>query len=300
MRTIESNNRYRVIDGKYEYPKTLLKGKESKYIYIPWSIISDTELDAKRVGIFSYLRIHCCLDDTVGFIVPNIVQWCGGKPDKRSNGSNDKYLNVIDALSDRGYLTYLTEKSKSSYMECEFNMNYYYEDCSNGYAVVYLDEIEKIMSYKKNNPKDGFITNTTILLVFAYLRHKIRRRPNELNPEERYPEKVKDRRERLPEAYDSNVDDIANEIGVSSKTLLKIIDILECDLKLIITDRAYRIKNDEGEFRTPPTIFANTYKRENDCLLAIGEEYSRNEIGLKAELIKKYFKGYKINENKRK
>ena len=57
---IELDNKYKVIDGKYEYSKIELKGKESKYIYIPWSIISDIEMDIKRVGIFSYLKIHCC------------------------------------------------------------------------------------------------------------------------------------------------------------------------------------------------------------------------------------------------
>lgn len=297
---IDVDNRYRVIDGKYEYSKTLLNTLESKYIYIPLSVIADTEIDAKRIGIFSYLRIRCGYDNIIGFTIPDMVEWCNMKPNKRTGNTNDKFLNVMDDLSDKKYLTYLTEKSKSSFMKCEFNMDYYYKDCSDGYAVIYLDEIEKIMNYEKSNSNDNALTNTTILLVFAYLRHKIRRRPNELKPEERYPEKVKERRERLPEAYDSNINDIANEIGISSKTLLKIIDILEEELKLIVTDRAYRIKNEDGEFRTPPTIFANAYKRENDSLLATGEEYSRNEIELKAEQMKKYFKGYKINETKRK
>lgn len=297
---IEVKNEYKIIDGKYEYSKIELKGKESKYIYIPWSIISDTELDIKRVGIFSYLRISCCMDNVIKFTVPDMVEWCGGKPDRKTNGSNDKFLNVIDCFSNIGYLTYLTERSKSSYMKCEFNMDYYQEDYSKGYVVIYLDEIEKIMNYKKNNSKDGFVTNTTILLVLAYLRYKIVRRPNELKPEERYPDKIKDRRERLPEAYGNNVNDMADEVGISVKTFLKIIDILECDLKLIVTDKAYRIKNDDGEFRTPPTIFANAYKREHTYLLITDNEYSRTEIELRAEQIKKYYKGYKINESKRK
>lgn len=297
---IEVDNKYKVVDGKYEYSKILLKNKESKYIYIPWSIISNIDTDAKRVGVFSYLRIRCGYDNIVGFTIPDIVEWCGMKPNNRTGNTNDKFLNTINTLKDIGYLTYLTEHSKSAFMKCEFNMDYYYDDTSNGYAVVYLDEIEKILSYKKNNINDNIITNTSILLVFAYLRHKIRRRPNELKPEERYSDKIKERRERLPEAFDGNINDMANEIGISSKTLLKIIDILECDLKLIVTDRAYRIRNNDGEFRTPPTIFTNAYKREDRYLLSTGNEYSRTEIELKAEQIKKYIKGYKINESKRK
>lgn len=297
---IESDIKYEVIDGKYEYSKIPLKGKESNYIYIPWSVISDTELDTKRIGILSYLRIHCCLDYTINFTIPKMVEWCGGKPDRKIGRTNDKFLNMIDIFNDKGYLTYLTERSRSAYMECEFDMEYYKKDCSNGYSVLYVDEVEKILNYKKDNLNDNILTNTTILLVFAYLRYKIFRRPNKLKPEERYPEKIKDRRERLPDAFDDNINNMAEEIGISSKTLLKIIDILECDLKLIVTDKAYRIKDDDGEFRTPPTIFANAYKREDKYLLDTGEEYSRTEIELKANKISEYIKGYKINKSKRK
>ena len=104
---------------------------------------------------------------------------------------------MLDSLVDRGYLTYLTEKSRSSYIKCEFNIAHYYEECSNGYAVIYLDELEKIMSYKKENTKGNTINNTAILLVFAYLRNKIRRRPNELMPEERTSAAIRKRKEKL-------------------------------------------------------------------------------------------------------
>ena len=305
MTNINANNRQEVdncnvIDGKYEYKKTLLEEYQSKYIYIPLSVITDTELDMRRVGIFSYIRIHCGLNNVIGFTIPDIVEWCGGKPDRRANGSNDKALSAIDILSTRGYLTYLTDKSKSSYMKCKFDTSYYYEDCSNGYAAIYLDELDKIMAYKKENIKDGFLNNTTILLTFAYLRNKIRRRPNELKPEERTSDGIINRKQRLPDAYSSNISDIADEIGVSSKTLSKIIDILEYELKLIVTDRAYRVKNENDEFRTLPTIFANAYKREDKYLLDTGDEYSRKEIELKAENMKKIYQDYRIDKNKRK
>ena len=188
---IDVNNRYELIDGKCEYRKILLEESKSKYIYVPLSVITDIRLDIRRVGIFTYLRVHCGLNNIIGFTVPDIVEWCGGKPDRRANGSNDKVLSTIEDLNNSGYLTYLTEKSKSAYMKCEFNMNYYRKDCSDGYAVIYIDEIEKIMRYKKKNAKDGTLNNTAILLVFAYLRNKIWRRPNELNPEERTSDGIK-------------------------------------------------------------------------------------------------------------
>jgi hypothetical protein len=75
---------------------------------------------------------------------------------------------------------------------------------------------------------------------------------------------------------------------------------LEQELKLIVTDRAYRMKNENNEFRTLPTIFANAYKREDRYLLATGESYSRTEIELKAEIMKQYYQDYKIDKRKRK
>lgn len=300
MVKIDVNNRYELVDGKYEYSRILLDESQSKYIYVPLSVIADTELDVRRVCVFSYLRIHCGLNNMVGFTVPDVVEWCGGKPDRRTNGSNDKVLSTIDILKDRGYLTYLTEKSRSSYIKCKFDMEHYYEDCSNGYAAIYLDELEKIMDYKRENLKDNTLNSATILLVFAYLRNKIRRRPNELKPEERSSDGIKKRKERLPDAYGSNIVDIANELGISSKTLSKIIDILEQELELIVTDRAYRVKNKDDEFRTLPTIFANVYKREDKYLLNTGDDYARTEIEAKAENMKQHYQGYKIDKKKRK
>ena len=295
----ESNN-CKLVDGKYEYNKILLSDLESKYIYIPLSVIIDTKLDIRRVAVFSYLRIHCGLNNIINFTIPDIVEWCGGKPDRTTNGSNSKILSTMDSLTDRGYLTYLTEKSRSSYMKCLFDSTYYYDECSNGFAAVYLDEIEKIMNYKKPNSKDTALNNTTILLVFTYLRNKIRRRPNELKPEERTSNGIKSRKERLPEAYGGNINDMSNEIGISSKTFSKIIDILEFELGLIVTDKAYRIKNENDEFRTLPTVFANAYKRDDRYLLITGDDYSRTEIELKAENMKQHYQNYKIDKRKRK
>lgn len=296
----ELNSSYEPIDEKYEYRKIQLDGAASKYIYVPLSVITDTKLDIRRVGVFSYLKIHCGLNDIVNFTIPDMVEWCGGKPDRRANGSNEKILSTLDSLNDEGYLTYLTEKSKSFYMKCKFNTERLFTQCHNGFSTIYLDEIETIMNYQKKKTKDSTVNNFIILLVFTYLRNKINRRPNELKPEERYANNIKCRRERLPEAYSGNIVDMANDIGLSSKTFSKIIDILECELHLIVTDRAYRVKNENDEFRTLPTIFANAYKREYGYLLDVGDNYSRTEIELKAENMKQHYQGYKIDKKKRK
>lgn len=287
-------------DFRYEYTTTPLIGLSSKYISIPASLILDNKLDAKRIGIFSYLRIRCGLDDVAHFTVNDMVRWCGNKPEKGSKGMNSKFLSVIDSLRDKGYLTYLAEQNKSTCMQCIFDMNYFKQDCANGFALIYLDEIEKIMSYKKENIKDGFLTNTSILLVFAYLRYKINRRPNELRPEDRNIDRINNRKLVFPDAYANSILNIANELGISTKTISKIIDILECHLGLIVTDNAYRIKNENDEFKTPYTIFANAYKREGRYLLNTESNYSRIETENKSNLLNETYGNYKINKEKRK
>lgn len=285
-------------DYKYEYDRTPLTDLESKYIYIPMSLILDNKLDTKRIGVFSYLRIHCGLNDLIGFTIPDLVMWCGMKPNNREGKTNDKFLNIMDDFCSRGYLTYLTQKDKNAYIKCKFDIKNYYNQCSEGFAIIYLDEIQKIMDYK--NLQGNSIDNTIMLLVFAYFRNKIIRRPNELKPEERTFDNIKSRRKRLPEAISGNITSIANELGIHKQTLSKIVDVLEYELQLIVTDRAYRIKNDIGEFRTLPTIFANAYKREDRYLLNTENNYSRIEIELKAESMKQHYQSYKIDKRKRK
>jgi uncharacterized protein (DUF1919 family) len=262
----------------------------------------DDKMDIKRVGVFSYLRVRCGLDNIVGFTIPDMVEWCGSKPDKRTNGNNDKFLNVVDDLCNKKYITYLKEPSKSAYMTCAFDVDYSYKECQNngnGFAVVYLDELNKIMNYKKENSKDGLLTATTMLLVFAYLRGKIIRRPNKLNPENRSDDGIKQRRKACPDAYADSFVNMSNETGIATKTFIKAVDILEYELKLIVTDRPYRIKDDNGDFKTPYTIFANAYKREKKNLLITEDNYSRIETENKSELLRKYNSKFQINKKKR-
>ena len=127
------------IDCKYEYAKTLLTDLESKYIYIPMSIITDDNLDVKRVATFSYLRIHCGVNDLIGFTISDMVTFCGMKPNNREGKINDKFLNIVDEFNNKKYLTYLTPKDKSAFIKCKLDMEYYYNRCSEGYAIVYLD-----------------------------------------------------------------------------------------------------------------------------------------------------------------
>lgn len=170
------------------------------------------------------------------------------------------------------------------------------EACNSGerFAIVYLDEILAIMSYRNDKTKDRYLNNLSVLLVFAYLRRCIPRRKNELKPEERYEDRCADRRKRIPEAYNGKYKDIAAALGLGEHTVSKAVSVLQKH-KLIVVGTPYRVRATDGEFRTPDFIFANYQKRDGDKLLAQGLDYAKTEIALKAELMHSRFENIGIN-----
>lgn len=291
---------------EYSSPTTL-SGLSAKYITIPSSIILDKEMDAKRVAVFSYFRVRKGYDEKIEFSIPSIVKWSGCKPDTRSDGISKKFMDVVTALKDRGYLTYSEELHKVAYTTGEFNTEKVFDECqTESFAVVYLDELYKILEYKKDNNKDAFLNNTVLLLVFAFFRNAIFRRLNKLKPEEvnidnlnSHIHDVESRRSLYPEAYADKYSEISKKIGVTPRTISKAVDILE-ELGLLVTDSAYRIHDEDGKYNTQDTIFANAYKREGNTLLDAGEEYYRREIENKTKIIQKFSERFMIDKRKRK
>ena len=296
------------VNEVYEYPSPIkLTGLASKYICIPASIIYDVDIDIKRAAVFSYLMKKKGLDNTIGLTIPLLVNWCGLKPDKRSNGVSQKFIDIINEFKDMGYLTYSDELTKTSHTEIEVDSDKIYELCQDEtFSVLYLDEIEMIMNYRNEDDKDRYFNNTVLLLVFAYFRNMIYRRGNKLKLEEinidnmnNHEYDLEYRRGHSPEAYYDTYNTIGERIGISARLISKAVSILE-ELGLLVTDEAYRVRNEDGEFRTQYTLFANAYKREGEFLLADGDSYSRPEIERKAEIIKKSNSKFIIDKSKRK
>lgn len=289
------------LSKEYEYRNPIeLKGLASNYIKIPCSVILDDEMDNRRVAVFTFLSIYKGLNHRMYMSIPSIVEWYGYKSDTHKGGINDKFLNSLDELSDRGYVTDMTEEVKrTNCFEIEFDTQFVYDECSAySFAILYLDEIEKIVNYKNTNLKDNHLNNLNVLLVFAFLRHAIFRTPNRLKPEEQSEEGIAGRRKRCIEAYANTYKDIAEQLGLSERTVSKAVRVLE-ELELIVVDETFRILNEKGEFRTPYTLFANMEKRERKHLLAKGINYARGEMERKALKIREYEPMFHINKKRR-
>lgn len=274
---------------RYEYSSfSELDIDSGNYFAIPESIIVDTNMNEKRITIFSFFSIFRGLNRSLFFSINNIVKWTGKQPNRNANGINNKIIQIIEYLRNMGYLTLSDELNNSSTIKAIFNLTKISQECEhNRFAIVYLDEVDQIMNYKNPNSKDVYLNNDVLFLVFAYLRMKIYKRRNKLMPEEiNFDNKnshlydIEARRLRSPEAYNCYYFEIADELGLSSRTVSKAVDALN-ELGLIYSESLPRIKYCDGNnerWRTDHTIFCNTYKREGSYLIASGKEYYLTEV----------------------
>lgn len=270
---------------RYEYSSPVeLDAISGNYFAVPASIIMDTDMTEKRATVFSFFSIYRGLNSSLFFSINNIVKWTGKQPNRHANGINSKIIQVIECLRDGGYLTLSEELNNSSCMEATLNLYKISEECDNDrFAIIYLDELNKIMGYQNPNAKDVFLNSDVILLVFAYLRMKIYRRRNKLFLEEisvdnqnNHQLDIDTRRLRSPDAYDCYYYEIAEELGLTSRTVSKAVDVLN-ELGLIYSEPLPRIKY-ESKWRTDHTVFCNAYKREGNYLLISGSQYYLTEV----------------------
>lgn len=282
--------------SRYEYQHpTKLNDVSGSYFVIPASIILSYEMNRKRATTFSFFSIRRGLDRKLFFSVNNIVRWMGGTPNRQPTGINAKVIQSINSMQEAGYLDIQDKIDNASLIQAVFDLDTLSRECRRGgFAVVYVDELDKIMSYQNPNTRDMMLNSDAILLVFAYLRMKIYRRKNRMLPEEvnldnkndrKYD--IDERRFRAPEAYDCFYKEIAQDIGLSERTVSQAVRILN-EFGLIYYEALPRTKyqNDNGEtWRTEHTIFCNAYKREENYLLASGSEYYMTEIENKKKKI---------------
>ena len=270
---------------RYEYSSPVeLDVISGNYFVVPAPIIMDTSMTEKRVTVFSFFSIYRGLNSSLFFSINNIVKWMGKQPNRHTNGINSKIIQVIDGLKNGGYLTLSEELNNSSCVEATLNLAKISRECDNDrFAIIYLDELKQIMDYQNPNTKDMFLNNDVILLVFAYLRMKIHRRRNKLfveeinvNNQNNHQLDISTRRLRSPDAYDCYYYEIAEELGLTSRTISKVVNVLN-ELGLIYSESLPRIKYD-NKWRTDHTVFCNTYKREGNYMLINGSQYYLTEV----------------------
>jgi hypothetical protein len=259
---------------EYDNPIQLNRA-QSSYFVIPGNIIMNDEMNDKRCTVFSYLSIRRGLDDNILYTINDMVEWTNRTPNRHKNGINTKFIESIEQISERGLIDTFDKPNHTSLSKACIHMDVISNECKeNRFATVYIDELNKILSYENPNPKDSFFNTDMMLLVFSYLRMMIPKRKNMLMPEDN--EGIDKRREKFPDAYDCYQNDIANDLNISQKSVSKAIDSLK-EIGLIYNEELPRVQIN-GKWHTSSTIFCNFYKREGKTLLADGKKYYMEEI----------------------
>lgn len=246
------------------------------YVKIPKEIIYDKSMDVKRALVFSYLCCRRALDDTIAFSIEELCLWSYMKPNRQEGKINQKYLELLNQISQKQYFI---EYPDFSTLSCADISKYYCMsanidkfDKQKTFGMIYFFELQKILNFKEElkdtDIKLERITSGHILLLLSYLRLNM------------------NRSEKKPLCCYRLYEKISNDIGISERYIGRIVEILDI-LKIIKTKEAMRIryKDKTGRlcFQTAPKVFADYEKYDTngeyiskyDC-----DEEIANQIGL--------------------
>lgn len=220
-----------------------------KYIKIPSEIIyHHTEYGEKRVIMFCYLCSHRALNDTVAFSISSLATWSNMKPNYRDGKINQKYLSVLEKLSIDGYFLehpdfqkLLSLKSNSTQYQI-LTINPTKFDTSTDFALISLDEIERILHYNKINTEVKRVHSDHVLLLLAYLRKNMNYNPDKPLCCYRFFQTISDDLELSTNCIKHSLNILSN---------LDIIKYKEC--KRI----KYYVEKNKTNYYTTPKIFAN-------------------------------------------
>ena len=223
------------------------------YVKIPKEIIYNKEIGDKRVLIFSYLCSRRALDDTVAFSIAELCKWSDVKLNSHQGKINEKYVKILCELSNIGYIHEILNNENLPYIDQYsyhlVNLNIEKFDIPNEYGIIYFDELEKIINFKRELKHSGItldrMTSAYILLVLSYIRANLYRGYDN------------------PKCCYRYYKQISEDIGISERYIGRIIEMLEL-LEIIKTIECQRIRftksDNEFGFYTNVKVFAD-YRR---------------------------------------
>lgn len=271
------------------YPNAkMLEGFSRRYFKVPSNVIMPGGCDLpdgsgnELLMSFCFFSIRKGLDDVICFSLNDMAKWSGRKPNRNHGKINSKFKMSVDALSDMGCISVDGNVSHTSCASATFNSDKLSDDCGKyQYAVIYLDEIRKILEWDGDCSTDPYLSKEVLLLLFCYLRMMIYRRNGEIDEDAK---RVDVARSKYPEVFCAHYEYIAGQIGVNGKTVARATRIL-ADIGLIFYKPLPRYRLD-GTWRTDQTAFCNAYKRDGVMLLDEGECYCDREIRAKKALLR--------------
>lgn len=215
------------------------------YIKIPRSIIETYYNEPLSLQIFSYLYIHRGLNDIANTSILQLTGECGYKPDRHKGKIKDRIVSVLEDFKACGYISFneIDLKCGSTLLPISININYF--DSPSSFAMVWLDELEKMRTHNLDNDERR-VKPEYLLLLLAHIRVNQMRRKNH------------DDTQKFPEVFYKQHKLISQETSLPAGTLKRCISILE-QLDIIITAPLDRYQDPSGRWHTNVTVFADKY-----------------------------------------
>lgn len=177
---------------------------------------------------------------------------------------NDKFKQVITWFYENGPMHNYDDSdySEKNFTEkntvvVDLNKDWIFPE--KHFGMVFDFEIDYIKEYSEKNKlqMDKRITHSTVLLLLAYIRCNIRYRAMECY-------ELVSEIEKNPEVFYRKYSEMSIDLGIPERICSKCIDIL-CDLQILEKQAMPRFRDDDGNWHTDSTIFANKYKYVQDC-----------------------------------
>lgn len=256
------------------------------YVKIPREIVYNKALGDKRAIIFSYLCARRALDDTVAFSTTELCHWSNLRPNYRDGKINQKYYEVLLLLSNFGYFAECPDfenclhESTNSVKYHQVKLNIEKFDVSDNFGIIYFDELEKILDFKRELSSSGIhlnrMSSAYILLLLSYLRVNMNRTPDK------------------PLCCYRHYQKIAEDTGLSERYIGRIVKILDAmDIIKCQETRRFRYQTSEGtKFYTTPKVFADyrRFTKDNNGIPIIDTKYNHtNEINKQITLLEENY-----------
>ncbi|MEF9983718.1 MAG: hypothetical protein RR806_06210 [Oscillospiraceae bacterium] len=218
-----------------------------------------------RLSVFVYLFIRRSLDDKSYITLHDLVVSSGYKPDKNKNGINRKFVTILDTMEGLEY--FIKEFGEySGYKVCILQLNSEKFDTANSFAIVSLNELQKMREYKS---KLRNVSYDKLLLILCYIRvNKLRRSEYQQN----------NAHKKKPEFFYRQIKTIADDTALSPKTVSACITALE-SLNIIVSRPMPRYKDKYDNWHTDVTLFVDKTGNWEDEL-KWGEEFLLNNKAL--------------------
>lgn len=156
---------------------------------------------------------------------------------------------LINIFAKRNYMELTGKVSANLFVSAKINTDEFYPESQ--FALIYMDEIEKIREFKKYTKDISRMNSAILILVLSYIRVNMLRR------QDGYIGNLADKPEFCYRLYKN----IATDIGISDRYISRAVGILN-ELDIIVSQEMPRYQDEKNNWHTGVTMFVNRYKRE--------------------------------------